>query len=265
MSVRSLDVAATGMQAQQHNVDTISHNLANLNTVGYKESRLAFEDLLYQTESRVGSLVSEGGDRLPSGIYFGLGAAISGVSKNFEQGALSSTPSSPLNVAISGRGFLQVTLPDGNIGLTRDGTLQVNQDGQIVTAQGYVVSPGITVPDNAISTTITRDGRVQVSVPGQQNPVELGQFELATVVNPAGLEAIGNNIYKETPAAGTLITGIADSEGLGFIKQHFLENSNVNSIKEMTDLIKAQRAYEMNSKLIQASEQMLKTATDAKA
>jgi flagellar basal-body rod protein FlgG len=261
--IRSLYIAATGMTAQQMNVDNIAGNLANVNTNAYKRSILNFEDLIYQDITTSGANSSTAGTTLPSGKQVGLGTNVSSIVKSFEQGALQPTPGVPLNIAIEGAGFLQVTLPDGDIGYTRDGALQTNQNGEIVNALGYIISPGLIVPDDATALTISQDGIVQVTIDNQLQ--EVGRLELAKFINPAGLRAIGNNIYRETEASGAATTGFADENGFGRLKQNFLENSNVNSVLELTELIKAQRAFEFNSRVIQTSERLLQTLVDTKA
>lgn len=261
--IRSLYIAATGMTAQQSNVDTIANNLANVNTNAYKRTIVNFEDLMYQDVVLAGANSSDSGTTLPSGMQIGLGTKVSTLVKSFEQGALMATPGMPLNIAMDGVGFFQIALPNGDTAYTRDGSFQVDQNGNLVNALGYQVSPAITFPDNGSSPTISPDGVVQVTVNSQlQN---LGQLQLARFINPSGLRAIGNNMYLETDASGNPVTGVATQDSFGTVKQFFVENSNVNSVFELTELIKAQRAFEFNSKLVQTSEQMLKTLIDTKA
>lgn len=265
MSIRSLNIAATGMVAMQQLVDVIAHNIANSETAGFKKGRASFNDLVYQTETRMGTFAGADGSAKPAGTQFGLGVALSGIHKSHQQGPLIPTPGSPLSIAISGAGFLAVTLPTGETAYTRGGNLQKNASGEIVTPEGYVVSPGIAIPNNATSITISADGKVQVSIPNDPNPLDVGRFDLATFVNPSGLDSIGTNFYLESSASGVPIFGDPLEEGFGEVKQYFIEESNVSSIEEITSLIKAQRNYELNSKVVQTTEQMLKTAVDSKA
>ncbi|AIF81532.1 flagellar basal-body rod protein FlgG [endosymbiont of Acanthamoeba sp. UWC8] len=265
MSLRALNIAATGMVANERKIDNISHNVANSETKGYKRSDVIFNDLLYQTETRMGSLSAADGSIIPTGIQFGLGTAVGATYKVFSQGELIPTPNTPLNLALDGNGFFLVNLPDGNTGYTRAGELMRSPDGVIVNPLGYEISPGITIPQDALNVTITRDGRVQATIAGQPDPQDLGQLDLAIFQNPSGLEAIGDSIYKETTASGAPILGFALDDGFGSIKQHFVESSNVNSITEIMNLIKAQRNYEMNSKVMQTAEQMAKEAIDSKS
>lgn len=261
--IRSLSTASTGMSAQQANLDNIAHNIANVNTTSFKRGMINFEDLLYQTETIPGAMTSDAGTALPSGIQYGLGVAVDSLYKSHEQGSLLTTPGVELNVALDGIGFFQVTRPDGTTAYTRDGAFQLDSTGQIVNSQGYPIVPGITLPDNTINVTITQDGKVQANVNNILQDV--GQFEMVRFVNPAGLMAIGGNMYLETEASAAPISGFAGDLGYGLTKQYFLESSNVNSIVEITDMIKCQRAFESNSKVIQVSEQMLKTIIDTKA
>jgi flagellar basal-body rod protein FlgG len=261
--IRSLYTAATGMSAQQTNVDNISNNIANLSTNSYKRGMVNFEDLMYQSQTIAGANSSNAGTTLPSENQIGLGTKVSSIYKSFEQGSIASTPGVELNVAMDGEGFFQVTLPNGDIAYTRDGAFQKDKDGQIVNSLGYVVVPGITIPDNATNLTITTDGKIQVTV----NSVvqEIGQFQLVRFINPAGLRATGGNMYLKTDGSGDPIEGFATDDGYGSVKQFFLEQSNVNSVFEISQLVIAQRAFEFNSKVIQTSEQMAKTVVDAKA
>ena len=260
--IKSLYIGATGMSSQQVNVDNIANNLANVNTTGFKKGVVNFEDLIYQNLNTPGANTSSS-TTLPSSMQIGLGSRVASIVKSQEQGSLNSTPGIEMNVALDGRGFFQVTLPNGDIAYTRDGALQLNKDGEIVNSMGYIVSPGIIIPDNATAVTVTSDGKVQATV----NSVLqlLGQFEMARFINPAGLQAYGGNMMLATDASGDAITGFAADDGFGLIKQFFLENSNVNSVTELTDLIKGQRAFEFNSKVVQAADQMLKTTVDTKA
>lgn len=254
--MKSLNVAATGMQAQQTQVDVISHNLANMSTTGYKRQRAEFQDLIYQDLRRVGTNSSDAGTIVPTGVQLGLGVKTAAVSRSHSQGTMTNTDN-PLDVAIQGRGFLRVELPNGDFAYTRNGQFQLSPEGEIVTIDGYLVSPNIAVPEEAVSISINPEGQVQAIVDGQVEPVDLGQFDMVTFINPAGLKATGNNLYLETEASGDAIVGVPAEEGFGTLLQGFLEASNVNPITEITNMIVAQRAYEMNSKMITASDEML--------
>jgi flagellar basal-body rod protein FlgG len=256
--MRSLTTAATGMLAQQMNVEVISNNIANATTTGYKRRRAEFADLLYQDMRRVGTQSSDSGTIVPAGVQIGVGVKPVAIYRIHEQGNLQLTDN-PLDVAIKGRGFFQVELPDGTTAYTRDGSFKVSEDGTIVTSDGFTVEPGITVPNNTISITINASGEVQATIAGQTAPQLLGQFQLANFVNEAGLDAIGDNLLTETEASGSPITGAPGSTGFGSLQQNFVETSNVNIVSEITDLITAQRTYEINSKVIQASDDMLGT------
>ncbi len=258
--MRSLDIGATGMLAQQMNVDVISNNIANLSTSGYKKQRAAFQDLLYQNIDRPGSTSSDAGTTVPSGIQLGLGVKPGAVYRMHSQGTIIRTEND-LDLAIMGRGFFQVDLPDGTTAYTRDGTLQINENGEIVTVQGYTVQPTITIPEDAISIDVNAEGEVIVGIQGQTAVSNLGQFTMADFINPAGLEAIGNNLLIETDASGTPTTGIAGQEQFGRLEQGALEQSNVDVVSEITKLIAAQRAYEMNSNIISTSDEMLQTVS----
>jgi flagellar basal-body rod protein FlgG len=258
--MRSLNIAASGMLAQQLNVEVISNNIANMNTTGFKRQRAEFQDLLYQTEERVGSSSSDTGTIVPSGVQIGVGVKTAAVYRISQQGNLTSTDNT-YDVAIQGRGYFQITLPSGDTAYTRAGSFQLSPTGQIVTTDGYTVQPGITIPPDAVSVTINASGEVLVKVDGQVATQNVGQLELATFPNDAGLEAKGDNLFLETPASGTATTAVAGSPGVGTILQGFLETSNVNVVQEITNLITAQRAYEMNSKVIEASDEMMRTLT----
>lgn len=258
--MRSLDIGATGMMAQQLNVDVISNNIANMSTTGYKKQRAAFQDLIYQNLKRPGASSSDAGTTVPSGLQVGLGVKTGAVYRMNSQGVLQMT-GNELDLALTGRGFFQVELPSGETAYTRDGTFQINENGEIVTVQGYRVLPGITVPPDAISLDVSLEGEVEVKIQGQPATTNLGQFQLADFVNPAGLEAIGNNFFVETNASGAPVTGIANQEQFGGIEQGALERSNVDVVSEITTLISAQRAYEMNSKVISTSDEMLQTVS----
>ncbi len=258
MAMRALNIAATGLNAQQTNVDVISQNLANMTTTAYKAQSPEFQDLIYQDLVRVGTNSTDQGTILPVGVQLGLGVQTSGISRNTNQGTLNQTQGA-LDVAIQGRGFFQIELPDGTTAYTRDGTFKLNQDGLIVNNEGYTIQPAITVPEDAISISINSSGEVSVSLTGQVDPQILGQFEMATFINPGGLEAIGNNMFVETTASGNPVLGNAGEDQFGSLQQGYLENSNVNSVAEITDLIIAQRAYEMNTKVLTAGDQMLQS------
>lgn len=260
--MRSLDVAATGLQAQQTNVDVISQNLANLSTTGYKRQRAEFQDLIYQNFRRVGSNSAEVGTIVPTGVQLGVGVKTAAVSRITEQGNLQSTENS-LDIAIQGRGYFQIQLPSGEIAYTRDGTFKLNPDGIVVTNDGYELLPGITVPDDATQISISAAGIVEAKIAGQVDPQNLGQLELVNFINPPGLEAIGNNLFLESTASGDPINGLPGELGFGTLLQGFLETSNVNPVTEITNLIVAQRAYEMNTKVITASDEMLQAVTQA--
>ncbi len=259
--MRSLDIGATGMLAQQLNVEVISHNIANMNTTAYTRRRVEFQDLLYQTLRRTGSQSADDGSIVPAGVQIGLGVKTAAVYRITEQGNLTLTENS-LDTAINGEGYFQITLPNGETAYTRSGAFQLSQDGTIVTVDGFTAQPNITVPANAIDITINSSGEVLVKVDGQVAPQNIGQFQLATIANEAGLLAIGDNLFVETPASGTAATGTPGSSGFGQIQQGFLETSNVNVVEEITNLISAQRAYEMNSKVIETSDQMMATVSN---
>lgn len=252
----SLETAATAMLAQQLNVDVISNNIANVNTTAFKRQRAEFADLLYQTQSSVGSTTSDTGSMSVTGAEFGTGVKVGSVYRINEQGNLRST-SNNFDVAIQGKGYFQITLPNGQTAYTRAGSLQLDPTGQVVTPQGYTVQPGITVPSNALEVTINQSGEVLVKIDGQTTPSNVGQIQLAVFPNQAGLKALGDNLLQETAASGTAVTGTPGSSGFGTILQGFLETSNVNMVQEITDLIAAQRAYELASKVVQTSDEML--------
>ncbi|GBD43151.1 Flagellar basal-body rod protein FlgG [bacterium HR40] len=258
--MRALGVAATGMMAQQLHVEVIANNIANMTTTGYKRRRPEFQDLLYQSQRRIGAVSSQEGTVVPAGVQLGLGVKTAAVYRIHEQGSLVNTEN-PLDLAIQGDGFFVVQLPNGDTAYTRSGNFQLSPNGTLVTPDGYAVAPGITVPAEAIEVSINGEGTVSVKLPGQTEMVEVGQLQLATFVDPAGLEAIGDNLLLETEASGPAILGTPGSDGFGKVQQGFLESSNVNPVQEITALIAAQRAYEMNSKVISASDQMLQTVT----
>lgn len=254
--MRSLSIAATGMLAQQLNVEVISNNIANVNTTGFKRQRAEFHDLLYQNLLRPGTQSSDAGTIVPSGIQIGLGVKPAATYRVHQQGSLTITDN-PLDLAINGKGFLAVELPSGETGYTRAGNLGRSANGDLVTANGYIVQPGITIPDNAIDITINEQGEVLVTVDGQTAPSNVGQIQLATFPNDAGLQAIGNNLMLETQASGAANLAAPGSDGVGAIQQGALETSNVDMVAEVTNLITAQRAYEMNSRVIKAADEMM--------
>lgn len=262
--MRALNIAASGMAAQQLNVEVISNNLANVNTTGYKQQRAEFKDLLYQVQQGVGTQGAESGTVVPSGIQLGLGVKTGSVYRITSQGTPTQT-GNPLDVAIQGAGYLQVTLPDGTIGYTRDGALTTNGEGEVVTQEGYPLANSITIPKNTTNITITSSGVIQATVAGNTSPTTVGTLELATFMNPNGLAAQGDNLFTETDASGQPTTGNPGDTGFGTILQNYLESSNVDSVKEITNLIVAQRSYEMNSKVITAADQMLQTANQVKS
>jgi flagellar basal-body rod protein FlgG len=253
--IRSLWIAKTGMEGQQTKLDAIANNLANVGTNGYKRAGVVFEDLMYQNLRAAGA-ASADQSQLPTGLQIGLGVRAAASVRNFAQGNLNQTGGS-FDVAIKGNGFFQVQLPDGSTGYTRDGSFQVDSNGQLVTNAGYAVQPGITVPANAQLVTIAPDGTVSATVPGTSTPQVLGQMQLASFINPAGLDARGGNVYSESAASGAPQNGAPNSTGLGSLQQGFTEGSNVNMVEELVTMIATQRAYELNSKAIQTSDQML--------
>ena len=253
--IRALYTAASGMNAQQANIDNVANNLANVNTTGFKKTRVEFEDLVYQQVKTAGSPTSQEAEA-PVGLETGLGTRAVASARNFATGNLRST-NNPLDLAIEGNGFFQVTLPGGESGYTRAGALHLNGQGQIVTAEGVTLEPAITIPANATSVSISKDGIVSVAVPGQGAPQQVGTIELATFQNPAGLSARGGNIFVATTASGDATTGVPGSDGLGTIQQGFVEDSNVSVVEEMVNMILGQRAYEANSRVIRAADEML--------
>jgi flagellar basal-body rod protein FlgG len=259
--MRALNIAATGMQAQQLNVEVISNNIANMNTTGYKRQRAEFEDLLYQNLERAGASSSDSGTVVTNGIQIGLGVRAGSVYRIMEQGNLEQTQN-PYDLAIQGNGFFHIQMPDGTDAYTRAGSFQLSPTGQLVTPEGYTVAPGITIPQDATSVSIADNGQVEATIPGQSAPQVIGQLELASFFNEAGLQSVGDNRYVETAASGDATTGVPGSDGFGTISQGFLETSNVNAVTEITNLITAQRAYEMNSKVITTADQMLQATTN---
>ncbi|MEC7203590.1 MAG: flagellar basal-body rod protein FlgG [Pseudomonadota bacterium] len=261
--MRSLNIGATGMLAQQLNVEVISHNIANMNTTAFQRRRVEFQDLLYQNQRRVGSDSSDAGTIVPAGVQIGLGVKTAAVYRIAEQGNLTLTENT-LDLAINGEGYFEVELPDGETAYTRSGAFQLSENGEIVTVDGFTVLPGLTIPDGAIDVTVNSSGEVLVQLDGQVAPQNVGQFNLANFSNEAGLLAVGDNLFLETPASGGATTGNPDSAGFGRLQQGFLETSNVNVVEEITNLITAQRAYEMNSKVIETSDQMMATMSNVR-
>jgi len=261
--MRSLNIAATGMLAQQTNVEVISNNIANMNTTAYSRRRAEFNDLLYQNNKRVGATASDTGAIVPSGVQIGLGVKTAAVYRITEQGSMNPTEN-PLDLAIEGKGYFQIELPTGETAYTRAGTFTRNADGDMVTQNGYRVLPGINIPANAAEIAVNKSGQVLVKTDGQVTPQVVGQIQLATFANEAGLEAKGDNLFLETPASGAANVGNPATIGYGSLLQGFTETSNVNVVAEITNLISAQRAYEMNSKVIQASDEMMSTINQMK-
>jgi len=259
--MRSLDIGATGMLAQQTNVEVISHNIANMNTTAYQRRRAEFQDLFYQNMRRVGSDSSDAQTTVPTGVQIGLGVKTAAVYRITETGNLVMTEN-PLDLAINGEGYFQVELPSGDTGYTRAGSFQLDDNGDIVTADGYVVQPAINIPEDAIDITVNKSGEVYYSQDGSTALTNAGQLEMAIFSNEGGLIALGDNLFQETDASGAPTTGAPGADGFGMIEQGFLETSNVNAVEEVTNLITAQRAYEMNSKVIETSDQMLATLTN---
>jgi len=259
--MRSLDIAGTGMQAQNTNVEVISNNIANLTTTGFKRRRAEFQDLMYQNLRRVGSNSSDTGSLVPSGAQVGLGVKTAAIYAINEQGTLSQT-SNTLDLAVQGNGYFQVTLPSGQTGFTRDGTFGLAADGTIVNADGYTVQPGLQIPAAATGVTINTNGQVQVTLSGQTAPTTVGQVQIAVFPNAAGLDAQGGNMFVQTAASGAPVAGNPGTAGFGTVMQGFVESSNVNIVSEITNLITAQRAYEMNSKVITAADEMMSTLTN---
>ncbi len=257
--MRALYTAATGMAAQELNVQVISNNIANLRTTGYKKQRAAFQDLIYDHVRRVGAQASDQGTILPVGIDLGGGVKTVGTPRQMSQGTLSQT-GNDLDIAIRGEGFFKIQMPDGTFQYTRDGTFQMDNQGRIVNAQGNPVQPTITIPQNSAGITINAQGQVSVTLPGQTAPTVLGQIGLTRFINKAGLQPVGDNNFKETPASGPFQDGIANIDGFGDMQQSSLEQANVEVVSEISDLIAAQRAYEMNAKVVSAADQMLQSA-----
>lgn len=261
--IRAMFTAATGMAAQQLNVDTIANNLANVNTTGFKKSRVGFQDLIYETLKPAGTETVDG-QVIPEGIQVGHGVRPSSIAKIFTPGNFIQT-GNPLDMVIEGDGFFQIQLPDGTTAYTRDGSFKIDANGRVVTADGYLLDPALTVPTDYVQIVVGSDGVVSALVAGQSDPQNIGQIQLVRFVNPAGLDArLGRNLLTETPASGAPIAGQPGQDGLGTMEQGFLENSNVQVVEEITNLIIAQRAYEASSKVIQSSDEMLQTANNVR-
>ena len=261
--MRALKIAATGMSAQQMRVEVISNNLANMNTTGYNARRAEFADLHYQQVTRAGTINASDGTVLPTGVQLGLGVRPASVTVNLAQGSLALT-GGDLDIAIEGAGYLEVTLPSGLSGYTRDGALKRSADGLIVTSDGHAVVPDIVIPDDARSVSINAQGEVYAYFADRVEPEMLGQFTLAGFSNEKGLEAIGSNLFTETAASGPAIVGDPGSDGLGSLRQGYLEDSSVDAVREVTELIEAQRGYELNAKVITAADQMLSATTQVR-
>ena len=257
---QALWIAKTGLDAQQTRMEVVSNNIANVNTTGFKRERAVFEDLLYQNLRQVGASSTQD-TQLPSGFSIGTGVRVVATEKLHSQGNLSNT-GNPFDMAVQGKGFFQVLLPDGSLAYTRDGSFQVNQDGQLVTSSGYQVQPAITVPEGAQSVTVGSDGTISVLLPGSTAATQVGSMQLTNFINPAGLQAIGHNLLLESGSSGAPQTGTPGLNGLGTLTQGAVESSNVNIAEELVNMIETQRAYEMNSKAIQSADQMLQFVTN---
>ena len=258
--MRALYTAATGMAAQELNVQVISNNIANVRTTGYKRQRIHFQDLLYEHIRRAGTQTSDQNTQVPAGTFVGSGVKTASTGRVMSQGNLSPTEKE-YDVAIRGEGFFRIRMPDGRTTYSRDGSFDLDAQGQLVTRDGYQVEPGITVPNNASSVSVNAQGIVEAMVPGQTAPQQLGQIQLVRFVNKVGLESIGDNLYVETAASGQPIDGFGGGEGFGTLQQNYLEDGNVQAVTELSSLIAAQRAYEMNSKVISAADQMMQSTT----
>lgn len=253
--MRALTTAATGMEAQQTRLDVTANNLANVNTAGFKKSRAEFQDLMYQTVKAPGAGTGQG-TKAPNGLQIGLGVRTAGTQRMHSQGSLRQT-GNPLDLAIEGRGMFAISLPSGGTAYTRDGSFKVDAEGRLVTTDGYRLSPEITVPPDAQTVAIGADGTVTATTQGEPEPTELGKIQVATFANPAGLMSLGRNLFQPTAASGTAVTGTPGTSGIGSLSQGSLELSNVKVVQEMIDLITGQRAYEMNSRVIKAGDEML--------
>jgi len=261
--MRALRTAASGMAAQQLNVEVISNNIANMNTIGFKRQRAEFQDLMYQNVERMGAQSSSSGTVVPTGIQVGLGVKAGSVYRITEQGTPGRTDNQ-YDVAIDGKGYFQITLPSGEIGYTRAGNFSLSPEGNLVTEDGYAVEPAITIPQNAVAVTISKTGEVQATIDGQTDPQVVGQIEIANFFNEAGLEAVGDNLLMETAASGPASVAAPGEPGFGQLLQGYTEASNVDAVSEISSLIVAQRAYEMNSKVIKTADEMMSVASQVK-
>ena len=259
--MQALNIAATGMLAQELNVEVISNNIANMRTTGFKRQRAEFQDLLYQNLKRVGTTSGDDGSLVPSGIQVGVGVKTGSTYRIMTQGNMIHTEK-PLDVGIRGEGFYQISMPDGTTAYSRDGTFALDATGTLVNQEGYSVDGDITVPTEALAVTINSEGVVEVTIAGDATPTEVGQIQLARFVNTAGLEAIGDNLFRESAASGTPTVGNPGTDGMGNLLQNYLEESNVNAVAEISDLIMAQRAYEMNSKVITTADEMMRATSN---
>ena len=258
--MKALYIASTGMAAQERNVEVISNNIANMRTTGFKRQRAEFQDLLYQSFRRAGSQTSDQGTLVPAGIEVGSGVRTVATPRIMSQGSISATEKD-LDIAVRGEGFFMIQLPDGRTAYTRDGSFERDDTGQLVNVNGYQVQPGITIPDNATDLSISADGIVEAKLPGQTAATQLGQLQLATFINKAGLESAGDNLFLETAASGAPQIGTPNSDNIGNLMQGYLEAANVNSVTEIADLIAAQRAYEMNARVISGADEMMQSTT----
>jgi len=257
--IRSLWISKTGLEAQQLHMDVISNNMANVGTTGFKKSRAIFQDLLYQIERQPGAQNTQQ-NQLPSGMQIGTGVNPVATERMHLQGNLEKT-GNPLDIAVNGKGFFQVLMPDGSTAYTRDGSFQMDSQGQLVTASGFPVQPAITIPADALTVTVGRDGTVSVTQPGNAAAQQIGSIQLANFINPAGLQSLGENLYLETASSGAPAANTPGTNGLGVLNQSFVETSNVNVVEELVNMIQTQRAYELNSKAVQTSDQMLQRLT----
>ena len=258
--MRALQSAATGMAAQELNVQTISNNIANLRTSGFKRQQVQFQDLLYDNIKRAGSSTSDGGTMLPAGLAIGSGVKTVSTPRDMSQGNLTAT-NKPYDVAVRGEGYFKIRMPDGTSAYTRDGSFALDAQGQLVTQNGFTVEPGITVPASATAVTVSAAGLVQATLPGQTAQQNVGTIQLSRFINKTGLTSVGDNLFTETAASGQAIDGVPNADGFGSLQQNYLEDANVNAVTEISGLIAAQRAYEMNSKVITAADQMLSTTS----
>lgn len=260
--LRALHTAATGMEAQQLKIDVVANNLANVNTTGFKKSRADFQELLYQTIRGPGVVASAtAGTQVPTGIQVGLGVRTGSAHKMFTEGALKNT-GNQLDIAIEGKGFFQIIRPNGEIGYSRAGNFKMDQEGRLATADGYLLEPQISIPEEAMALEIAADGSVSALLADEPEPTEVGRIELVSFINPAGLLSLGRNLYSQTAASGAAVVGSPGEQGIGSLSQGFLESSNVKVVDEMIEMIVGQRAYEMNSKVVQAADQMLREVSN---